>query len=110
MNARTARVLAVLGLLAACAVRAALIGQESLWRDETDSIRFALEPAGLQSWRDAFLRTGFNGPLYLLALRGWLSAAGSSDLALRAFSLLSGIVLIALVGALARTLARNRRA
>lgn len=73
---------------------------ESLWRDEVDSVRFAFEPLGAVFAR--FTTTGFNGPLYHLIVRGWLSLAGVSDFALRYLSLVCGVVLVALVYVLGR--------
>ncbi len=96
-------------MLAGCALRAWLIGGESLWRDEVDSIRFALalSPGAL---REQALQTGFNGPLYLATLRSWFAAIGVSDFSLRAFSLLWGMLLIATVAGLTRRLAGPRAA
>ncbi len=95
-------------LLAAFGLRALQIGRESLWRDEVDSIRFALAP--LETVLANFGRMGENGPLYHLVLRGWLGWAGTSDLALRYFSTLCGVVLVAAVYALGRRLLGRRAA
>ncbi len=95
-------------LLGAFALRALQLGRESLWRDEIDSIRFALAP-----WPgplENFAKAGENGPLYHLILRAWLSLGGASDLALRLFSTLCGLLLLAVIYALGRRLLGARAA
>lgn len=84
-----------IAVLLAFALRAAILTRESLWRDEVDAVRFAFEP--LQSMIGQYTITGFNGPLYHVLLRYWLTAAGISDFTLRYFSLFFGVVLVALV-------------
>ncbi len=89
-------------LLAAFILRIINITGESLWRDEVDSIRFAFAP-----YSDIFAnfaKPGQNGPLYHLMLRGWLSLTGTSDFTLRYFSLLFGVLSVALLYVLARRL------
>lgn len=95
-------------LFGAFALRALQLGRESLWRDEVDSIRFALAPwpAPLEN----FAKAGENGPLYHLILRGWLTLGGTSDLALRLFSTLCGLLLLAVIYALGRRLLGARAA
>lgn len=100
--------LLLLLLLAGFALRLEQLPRESLWRDEVDSIRFAQAP-----WETVlgnFGRPGENGPLYHLMLRGWLAGAGVSDLALRAFSVLAGVLLLAVLYRLARRLLGPRPA
>ena len=94
--------------LGAFGLRALQLGRESLWRDEIDSIRFAMAawPAPLEN----FAKAGENGPLYHLLLRGWLSLGGTSDLALRLFSTLCGMMLLAVIYALGRRLLGPRAA
>lgn len=84
----------------AFALRVVNLAGESLWRDEVDSIRFAFEP--LATLIGNFTAVGFNGPLYHLWLRVWLSGAGVNDFALRYFSAVCGVVLVALIYALGR--------
>ena len=60
--------------LLAFAVRAYHLGYQSLWRDEADALRFATGP--LPGLLSMFKAQGQNGPLYFLALRPWLAAAG----------------------------------
>jgi 4-amino-4-deoxy-L-arabinose transferase-like glycosyltransferase len=93
-------------LLLAFVLRIAHLTGESLWRDEVDSVRFAFEP--LSAILANFTGTGFNGPLYHLLLRGWLSLAGISDFTLRTFSLTFGVLLVALVYALGARLFGRR--
>ena len=67
-----------LGLaLLAFAVRVAGLTAQSLWRDEVDALMFATRP--LPELLNMFRRPGDNGPLFFLALRPWLAAAGPSD-------------------------------
>jgi mannosyltransferase len=95
-------------LLSAFGLRALQLGRESLWRDEIDSIRFALAPWPVPL--ENFAKAGENGPLYHLILRGWLTLSGSSDLALRLFSTLCGMLLLAVIYALGRRLLGPRAA
>lgn len=81
---------------------------ESLWRDEVDTIRFAFEPLG--NILANFTATGFNGPLYHLLVRGWLSLGGVNDFALRYLSLTCGVVLVALIYTLGKRMFNERAA
>jgi len=87
-------------LFVAFVLRIANLNGESLWRDEVDSVRFAFEP--LTVVLANFTATGFNGPLYHLVLRGWLSLTGVSDFGLRSLSLVCGVLLVALIYALGK--------
>jgi mannosyltransferase len=82
-------------LFVAFVLRIANLTGESLWRDEVDTVRFAFEPLG--NILANFTATGFNGPLYHLAVRAWLTLGGINDFALRYFSLACGVILVALV-------------
>ncbi len=75
---------------------------QGMWRDEVDQWRFALLPLGeiLQN----FSRPGWNGPLYSPLLRIWIALVGDSVFALRYFSLLWGLMSVALLYGLARRL------
>jgi len=95
-------------LLVAFVLRIANLTGESLWRDEVDSVRFAFQP--LRTILGNFTTTGFNGPLYHLSLRVWLTLAGVNDFALRYLSLVCGVALVALVYALAQRLFDRRTA
>jgi 4-amino-4-deoxy-L-arabinose transferase-like glycosyltransferase len=93
-------VLTVALLLGAFVLRAGILMNESLWRDEVDSIRFAFAP--LNELLGNLTRTGFNGPFYELLLRVWLALGGINDFTLRYLSLLGGVALLALTYAFAR--------
>ena len=93
-------------LLIAFVLRIFNLTGESLWRDEVDSVRFAFEPLG--AILANFTSNGFNGPLYHLMLRGWLTLAGINDFTLRYFSLIFGTLLVALVYALGARLFGRR--
>ena len=86
------RYLAAIGLLLLLGffVRAISLDAQSLWRDEVDALRFATAP-----WPEMvrnFTRPGWNGPLYYLLLRGWIALTGTSEYAMRFFSLLFGVL------------------
>lgn len=98
----------LLVVLGAFALRAYTLPIESLWRDEVDTIRFALDPPGLAAILGGFAQAEFNGPLYLLIMRGWLILSGTSDFALRYSSLLCGVILAPVVYALGTALLRRR--
>ena len=87
-------------------LRIAHINGESLWRDEVDTIRFAF--VSLDQLIGNITRAGFNGPLYHLLMRGWLSLAGINDFALRYFSLLCGVAQVMVLYALANRLFGRR--
>ena len=96
--------LAVISLLAlaAFAVRAVSLDAQSLWRDEVDALRFVTVP-----WSEMisnFARPGWNGPLYFLLLRGWVSLTGTSEYAMRFSSLAFGVLCVPLVYTLGRHL------
>jgi len=92
-------------LIVAFAVRVFSLTFQSLWRDEVDALRFATAP-----WSEllsTFTRSGWNGPLYFALLRGWIALTGRSEFALRYFSLLAGVVAVALAFALAQRLSHR---
>ncbi len=87
---------------------------QSLWRDEVDAICFAQAPLlqelpqtalsftpscppDIPELLAAFSNPGFNGPLYFLILRGAMLLWGYSEFALRFFSLLCGVLSVALI-------------
>jgi len=75
---------------------------ESLWRDEVDSVRFALQPVDTLLAR--FTEMGFNGPFYHVLLRGWFTLVGVHDFTLRYFSLIWGVIQVVLIYVLGRRL------
>lgn len=89
-------------VFAAFSLRLSNIGGESLWRDEVDTIRFALAP--ISELFNNLARTGFNGPLYLLIVRIWLSIAGTNDFTLRYLSVVFGLIELAIIYAIAARL------
>ncbi|MDY0018763.1 MAG: glycosyltransferase family 39 protein [Anaerolineae bacterium] len=79
----------------AYAVRVLSLEAQGLWRDEVDILNFSTAP-----WLDLLARLtrpGENGPLYLLIMRGWIALTGESVFALRFFSLLFGVLGVALI-------------
>ncbi len=83
-------------------VRAVSLDAQSLWRDEVDALRFAIAP--WSEMVDNFMRPGWNGPLYYVLLRCWIAFAGTSEYAMRFFSLLFGVLCIPLIYQLGRRL------
>jgi 4-amino-4-deoxy-L-arabinose transferase-like glycosyltransferase len=67
-----------------------------------DAIRFASQP--LADLLRSFATPGHNGPLYHLLLHPWLEVAGSSEFALRFFSVFWGVLAVPLAYRLARRL------
>ena len=87
-------------LLLAFAVRLPGLTSQSLWRDEVDALRFSQE--SLSTLLRNFSRPGWNGPLYYLLLRVWVSLADRSEFALRYLSLLSSVLGVAALYRLGR--------
>ena len=81
-------------VLLAFGLRAWHLDFQSLWRDETDAIRFSQAP--LTELLDNLTRAGWNGPLYFILLRGWLALAGESEFAVRYSSLIFGTLAVPL--------------
>lgn len=92
----------VLLALVAFTVRAISLDAQSLWRDEVDAMRFATAP--LEEVLSNFARPGWNGPFYFLMLRGWIALTGTSEYAMRFFSLFFGVLGVPLTYALGRRL------
>ena len=101
-------------LLFAFAWRSYRLDFQSLWRDEVDAIRFSSEPflsfASFEGLTAGLTRPGHNGPLYFVWLRGWRWLTGDSEFALRYFSVVAGVLLVALIYQVARRLALGRAA
>jgi mannosyltransferase len=85
----------VLLVLVAFAVRAISIDTQSLWRDEVDAMLFATAP--LDELLFQFTQPRWNGPLYFLLLRGWIALSGTSEYAMRFFSLFFGVLCVPLM-------------
>jgi len=105
----------------ACLVRLNGLTFQSLWRDEVDAICFAQAPLlkelpqtalsftptcppNIPELLAAFTQPGFNGPLFFLILRSWMGLFGYSEFALRSFSLMGGVISVALIITLGRRL------
>ncbi len=73
---------------------------QSLWRDEIDTVLFAQRP--LQATLATFQAAGENGPFYFFIMHYWVLLAGTTEFALRFFSLLWGVAAIPLVYVLGR--------
>jgi 4-amino-4-deoxy-L-arabinose transferase-like glycosyltransferase len=99
---RTTRWLLALVLLA-FVLRVWHLDFQSLWRDETDAIRFAQAP--LREVLGNLTRPGWNGPLYFILLRGWLALVGQGEFAARYSSLIFGVLAVPLTWAVGRRLA-----
>lgn len=97
MRQRRLRFLVAVGLvaLAAFLVRAISLDAQSLWRDEVDALRYATAPG--PEMIANFIRPGWNGPLYFLSLRGWITLTGTSEYAMRFFSLFFGVLCVPLI-------------
>ena len=79
---------------------------QSLWRDEVDALIFATRP--LSELLGMFRQPGQNGPLFFLALRPWLAAAGQSEFALRFPSALAGALAVPILYTLMRRMVGDR--
>ncbi|HOO76926.1 MAG TPA: glycosyltransferase family 39 protein [bacterium] len=90
----TRRLLLVLILAAAAAVRCADLGGESLWLDEGVSYFKAAAPPGRIISGSS---VDPNPPLYYLMLRGWMGIAGGGEAALRLLSAGFGILSVVLI-------------
>jgi hypothetical protein len=74
------------------------LAYQSFWRDEIDAVELARRD--LPSLLLMFRQVGENGPLYFLALHPWIGLVGSSDLAVRFFSLGAGVLAVPVLAAL----------
>jgi len=98
---------AILGITAlAAAIRFYHLDYQSLWRDETDAVRFALRD--IPTLVGNFTAVGENGALFFLMLHGWLRLAGTSEFALRFPSLFFGTLAVPTTYALGRRIAGPR--
>ncbi len=89
-------------LLLAFAALALTLTWQSLWLDEVFSIYYVERPFD-DAWRSSiFPEQNPHATLYYLSMWVWIRAAGTSDFAVRYFSLLTGTAAIALIGVLAR--------
>lgn len=100
VNADAARLVLLLLIILAFALRLYHLDYQSLWRDEVDAILFARRD--LTGLRPLFLRPGHNGPLYYLTLHFWIRLAGDSEFSVRFFSLVCGVLTVPMIFVLAK--------
>ncbi|MFQ3568532.1 MAG: glycosyltransferase family 39 protein [Aggregatilineales bacterium] len=93
-------------LLLFTALAASEIGKQSLWFDEGWSAYAAAQPNLIE----AAAADATNPPLYYLLLHVWVRFLGESEFALRLFSLIAGLLALALAGKMARALFEGRAA
>ena len=100
------RLVALLLLVAAFALRVRGLDQESFWWDEAYSALLAAEPPADilrgENWATGSTEAENHPPAYYLALHFWEQAAGDGEFALRYLSVLAGMVLVAAGGYLCR--------
>ena len=84
----------ILVMLLATILRFMRIGDQSLWYDEGNTVRMTHRGAGdiLEAAAD-----DIHPPGYYLAVTGWVELVGRTEFALRGFSALAGVVLVAVV-------------
>lgn len=98
------RVGLLLILLLAAGLRFSCLDAQSFWNDEGNSARIAERSIRLIL---AGAAGDIHPPLYYLALHYWRALTGPSEFALRAFSAIGGVALVALIALLgARFFAR----
>ncbi len=95
------RLLPIGVLLLAAVLRFHLLGAQSLWNDEGNSLRLAQRPIAELLTAAA---QDIHPPGYYLALQGWINLVGDSEFALRALSALAGLLTVACVYALGNAL------
>src|SRR5258707_9988084 len=88
-------------LFVAAITRFHMISNQSLWNDEGNTLRLVERPIG--ALIDAASHD-IHPPGYSLALKGWWLLTGESECALRAFSAFMGVLTVACVYALGRSL------
>ncbi len=94
-------VLPLVVLLVAFALRFHLLGSQSLWNDEGNSLRLAQR--SVPDLIDAAGRD-IHPPGYYLTLKAWIAVAGTSEFSLRALSAFEGVLAVAVTLALGRAL------
>src|SRR5258708_37045860 len=95
------QLLPLLIVLLAALLRFHMIDHQSLWNDEGNTLRLIERPINellVNASHD------IHPPGYYLVLKGWWSLTGESEFALRAFSALAGMLSVACVFALRRSL------
>lgn len=102
---RSARIIFVLILVLAAALRFYRIDAQSLWNDEGNSARMAERSIGLIVEGAA---GDIHPPLYYLVLNVWRDLFGSSEAALRGLSAVFGLITVAFTYLLGRRLFETR--
>src|SRR5215468_10772249 len=95
------RVLPFLIVFLAAALRLHWLGHQSLWNDEGNTLRLverSIPDLLVAASRD------IHPPGYYLALKAWWALTGESEFALRSFSAFMGVLTVACVYALGRSL------
>ncbi|MHB8749684.1 MAG: glycosyltransferase family 39 protein [Aggregatilineales bacterium] len=95
------RLLPVGVLLLAAVLRFHLLGAQSLWNDEGNSLRLAQRPISELLTAAA---QDIHPPGYYLALKIWINLTGDSEFTLRALSALAALLTVACVYALGKAL------
>lgn len=90
-----ARLILVLLVILAFALRLYQLDYQSLWRDEVDAVLFARRD--LSGLLPLFVRAGHNGPLYYLILHFWTRLVGDTEFSVRFLSLICGVLAVPLV-------------
>ena len=88
-------------LLVASALRIYEVSSQNLWIDEANGVLIAQQPLPELLAR---LKLDSSPPLYYLILHGWMMVFGDSEAALRAPSVLAGVVMVACVFLIGRRL------
>ncbi len=92
--------LALLALGVAYLLRTGTLTLQPMWVDEIYALWYVNRP--FMEAMQLIISPRHNGPLYFLLLWGWRSLAGSSDFAVRYFSVLASVLTVALLWRLAR--------
>jgi hypothetical protein len=91
-QARLERVILLLALLLALAVRLYRLDAQSLWNDEGTSVALALRNLGTIAGDASH---DIHPPLYYFMLHGWVRLFGTGEAAVRALSVIAGVGLVA---------------
>jgi len=94
----------ILILLLATALRVHRLGEQSFWNDEGNTARLVERPIALIIEGAA---GDIHPPGYYLGLHVWRAVAGESEFALRAYSALSGVVMVAVVAVVASVVSQD---
>lgn len=90
-------------VLLAAGLRSGRLTANELWLDEADAALQVMVPQTFSQMIHR-LQTDYNPPLYYVALRPWVQALGTSECALKSFSVFWGVTLVLVVFFAAREL------